>query len=417
MTNRDNYLIYIDKENIYAKNGKTGNIDFKSTDPTKVINNASDALSNKGSYIYICDGTYLLSGPIVIRHPHTIRGAGKGATILKTNSAFNAIQINPTYAWNYDSASIKDITLDGNNVGKYGIIFDGGIDTFVAGKTVGCYFENMTVKNFTEFGVYENSNWGNTYVNCKIMSNGTSAVSKGGICLFSNATTFIGCRIDWNGTGVVARNGRNNAFYNCVIEGNGYHGVHGYSTIGSGLFAFNYVLDGCYFEANNVSMSANIRDIYLADINVKNWTISNTYTLGNNVDYSMYIVGKSTLLSHPMQMSPKKIYISGNDSTIINAKYHYADESAIHPDSFPLSRSIMKLDKYLKNSGVANSIIDGGKIVHRLATIPTVINITGTVSGEIVTIAGLDYTYITVDIKKTDKSSGTAQTIYWEAEV
>ena len=70
-----------------------------------------------------------------------------------------------------------------------------------------------------------------------------------------------------------------------------------------------------------------------------------------------------------------------------------------------------------ENAGVAASVVDGGTIAHGCAATPTVATVSGSVAGEIVTVTSIDATNITVAIKKPDGSTGTAQTVYWRAEV
>ncbi len=72
---------------------------------------------------------------------------------------------------------------------------------------------------------------------------------------------------------------------------------------------------------------------------------------------------------------------------------------------------------YITENNGTSSISDGSTIPHSLSSIPTKARLTGTVAGEIVTVTSLDATNIKVAIKKPDSSSGTPQTIYWEAEV
>jgi hypothetical protein len=70
-----------------------------------------------------------------------------------------------------------------------------------------------------------------------------------------------------------------------------------------------------------------------------------------------------------------------------------------------------------ENSGSAATVADGGTIAHGCVATPTKVIATGSVAGEIVTVTSIDATNITVAIKKPDGSAGTAQTVYWRAEV
>lgn len=70
-----------------------------------------------------------------------------------------------------------------------------------------------------------------------------------------------------------------------------------------------------------------------------------------------------------------------------------------------------------ENKGAAATVADGGTIAHGCAAAPTMVQVSGTVAGEIVTVTSIDATNITVAIKDNDGSAGTTQTIYWRAEV
>lgn len=366
-TNQLNYIIFKDMNgNTCARNEKTGNIDFKGIDAATVINNISS--SQIRTNIYIDNDTFVLNSPIIIRYPHQIQGAGNDATILQTSGTFDAIQILPVNAWDYDSLSIRNIALDGNSNGRYGLIFDGGIDPYISGKVVGCYFENIGIRNFTEFGIYENSNFGNTYINCKIMSNGMSSATKGGVCIFSNATTFIGGRIDWNGTGILARHGAGNSFYNCVIEGNEYHGVYAYST-SPNYYPQRYTLSECWFESNNIANAANIRDIFLADSTVMYWSMRNCQSSGNKVDYSVLTLGNYSIINNFRAFQKGIRFVAGRGTVI---------QTTLDPSSFPLSSFVKVIgDKYSNNIlsdkfGIDSIGIKTIVIPHGLAITPNI---------------------------------------------
>jgi hypothetical protein len=70
-----------------------------------------------------------------------------------------------------------------------------------------------------------------------------------------------------------------------------------------------------------------------------------------------------------------------------------------------------------RNYGAAAAVVDGGTIAHGLVATPLRANVSPSIAGEMVTVTSLDATHITVAIKKHDGTAGTAQTIYWEAEI
>lgn len=65
----------------------------------------------------------------------------------------------------------------------------------------------------------------------------------------------------------------------------------------------------------------------------------------------------------------------------------------------------------------SSSIADMGNIAHTLGSTPAWVDLTGTVSNQIVSVAALSSTNIQVAIKKHDNSAGTTQTVYWRASL
>ncbi len=325
------YIIYQSGGTIYAKNGSTGAIDYSDTDAATVIQNAIDALTNGQGLIFIKAGTYNITTGLICHYPITIIGEGKGATNLRITSAIDFLTIDFESAANFgddQGLSLKDLYIDGRGIGRYGIVFDGGFDTNYAQNHVnGCYFENISVVSFTDYGIYENSSFGNTYVSCKIMNNGTSSATKGGIIIFSYLNTFIGCRFDSNGTGIIARGGNQNSFYNCAIEGNQYHGVYAYIT--TGLVARKYTLDRCWLESNNVTKTANTRDIFLNGDGVDNWSIRDCQFSGTDVDNSLYINNANYTTVIGGTSVSKSILDNGIHSRFINCPFYITQNNVL----------------------------------------------------------------------------------------
>ena len=66
-------------------------------------------------------------------------------------------------------------------------------------------------------------------------------------------------------------------------------------------------------------------------------------------------------------------------------------------------------------SGAALSVSDDTTISHTLDVTPSSVIATGSIAGEIITVVSITATDFTVSIKNNTGSSGTPQTIYWEA--
>ena len=67
----------------------------------------------------------------------------------------------------------------------------------------------------------------------------------------------------------------------------------------------------------------------------------------------------------------------------------------------------------------ATRVADGGAIAHGLGRKPTVVLVTGTVSGEFVSVptATITTSTFTVAIKTHANAAGTTQTVFWRAEI
>jgi len=101
---------------IYAKNGRTGEIEFSGTDAATVIQQAIDALKTTGGKILIKRGVYIINSRITLADFSwcniTIQGEGRG-TVLKhapdTNFSMGMI-----YVYRSHGVVIMDIAFDGN---------------------------------------------------------------------------------------------------------------------------------------------------------------------------------------------------------------------------------------------------------------------------------------------------------------
>lgn len=114
------YIIYIDiGGNICAKNGYTGNIDYKGACAATVIHIAVNALTNGGK-IFIKNGTYVLtSTPTIATKYITMEGEGRNAVLKIANNTQKNI-LNITNNW----CVIKNISFDGNNANNTNVVGD-----------------------------------------------------------------------------------------------------------------------------------------------------------------------------------------------------------------------------------------------------------------------------------------------------
>ena len=109
--NTADYIIYGEDTNgdgiadiIYAKNGKTGEVEFKGTDATSVIQNTL----NNGNYIHIKGGEYDIKTPILVQDKGNVIIEGDGwNTVLNQKNDNNCIRF-----VGVENSVIRDIFID-----------------------------------------------------------------------------------------------------------------------------------------------------------------------------------------------------------------------------------------------------------------------------------------------------------------
>jgi hypothetical protein len=70
------YIVYEEGGTYYAKNGRTGQVEFRSDDASSVIQYAIDALGERGGKVFIKAGDYYLSSRIQIKSNVVVEGEG-----------------------------------------------------------------------------------------------------------------------------------------------------------------------------------------------------------------------------------------------------------------------------------------------------------------------------------------------------
>jgi len=101
------YIIWTDGTNYYAKNGKTGQIDYSGSDASTVIQSVLDAVSTqKRSVIYIAEGIYKMSKGVKIKSNVYIKGSLAGEYLLNDTQG---ISTNGTILYAYGTAPDEKI--------------------------------------------------------------------------------------------------------------------------------------------------------------------------------------------------------------------------------------------------------------------------------------------------------------------
>lgn len=262
--NTADYIIFKDKDGtVYAKNGKTGKIEFKGTDASDVIQNAIDNLySQGGGTISFLAGTYEINDSITLKDGIIIQGSGwsygepttvKG-TVLKLTAQFDARNVRKLV--------IRDIAFLGDGSTS-------GILTGSDGRSSNYHFENVAFINFdkaidadtVQTGLYDSY-----FVNCYFGYN------KIAVYIDENMNVFERCMFRMNDIAVKFTGGYNTEFHGCVFSGNitnmefeeQWGGLHFYgcwfekgrgdvqyvqmfNSLQTNMFTRGIVFDKCYF--------------------------------------------------------------------------------------------------------------------------------------------------------------------------
>jgi parallel beta-helix repeat protein len=109
-----NYLIFTDGiGNVFAKNGRTGQIEFQGSDAATVIQQAINALPADGGRIFFKEGTFEVSSTITIdgRDNVELHSTGK-SSLLKQKAGANLPAI--ILVRNSHNILLRDLSIDGN---------------------------------------------------------------------------------------------------------------------------------------------------------------------------------------------------------------------------------------------------------------------------------------------------------------
>jgi len=113
------YIIYKVGNVYYARNGRTGNIDFSSTDASEVVNDIINALPDEGGTIHFKAGTYELKSSIKLKAKVGLCGEGPYSTTLKLADGVNDhVLTTLTETSVYGYVTLRDFCIDGNKAGN-----------------------------------------------------------------------------------------------------------------------------------------------------------------------------------------------------------------------------------------------------------------------------------------------------------
>lgn len=148
------YTVFTDGSTVYMKNGTTGQIDYTSSNASKLLQFAAGNLSLVGGTVFVKDGLYYVDSTIYLNYSGvTIQGETWGIDVYGTRLQLTTVGIPmfyiggtaPAHTW---FVTIKNMELFGNGVsGTTGILING--DTY----TSDVWFENLFIYRFSGSGI------------------------------------------------------------------------------------------------------------------------------------------------------------------------------------------------------------------------------------------------------------------------
>ena len=224
-----------------------------SIDVTDAVQNAINEAH--GRQLIFPAGTYLIGGALTIGAPISIRGDGKGLSVLKAKAAFSDSSGMIKFAGTVSGVLFRDLTIDGNQDQNSGA--DYMLIHHNSATLSKLSFDNIEVKNSPYHGVYFGSAVSRVvFNNCDFKTNGMLG---GGndhgsniYILGTNKITFTNCLFEdaWE-HGAYLGSGEYVDVINCNFIGNGIRNP-GAALSGSGLSyrCSNGKILGCVMRGN-----------------------------------------------------------------------------------------------------------------------------------------------------------------------
>jgi len=410
------YVIFRYGDKIKAKNGRTGEVEFKDSDFYTVFQNVINT-AQAGSTVFIAPGYYELSNTITITKWLHIIGAGRenGVTIKYTGTGTEVFKFDATerhlafmrfenlkidangatgikieaenpYAFNHNI--FKNLLIDN---AYYGIYASGTS----ANEVWGNKFESIYMRYTTYKGIYISQAVYNTFEDIHItyVQDGASRA----IDCWGNNNTFISIDVD----SAIADYGQNNRWYNVTIEKARTENTENdaaFELRGYNISIYGITLENCS-TTEGIATYDNTGEPKLYEIyNLKIW----------GSDYPTYWMSFHT----------------GNVITVCGATIR----SGVVPPIYARVRFInvydRSRDKYYDNRGTATFSGDGSttqfKIEHGLVRAPNraktkVWPLSQDAAGDF--WIDVDDTYIYVNYKAAPPSGTDNVVLGWEAEV
>lgn len=323
------------------------------TDDTAAIQAAMDYVGSVTTRLelFIPNGTYIISSPLLWNKPIRIRGnsAGRtGSTVLKANAIMSSVilaSLNDVDTNLTQGSYFRDFVINGNSKANYGI----------KGKTNHSNFENLFITGTLVYAISIGYGWCCKYDNLDLSYN-----LGGGLELLADSNQIqVNHLKSFSNDGLGARISQGNAiaFYSCLFEQNKLGGI--LIDISN-----NTTIDCCYFEANSVtgysytSPSINIKADIICNGSTVATTLATSYPCYGLSITNCYV---STLYCETFiySVAALGLIVSGNfnKGTVASLVKCYGNASGTYPSNGYISNSNLSNNVgFLNNNFIVNPI-------------------------------------------------------------
>ena len=277
------------------------------TPANEVINQAIDSLpKNPGGLVYIKEGTYVLSEPIIINRSNvTLMGSGAGTKLFLADGANNDMIKIGNGSTTLNLITVRDLFLDGNKAnnpyGLYGIYLFGSATNKISYTCI----HNVLLYRMKQKGIVAEYMEKSTISLCKSISHDSDNI------VLSYSIENIIDRNHLYSSGAQGIdfyfNCNNNIISKNIIKSHGYNGILLYSNSNNNIISNNQILnngnDGIRLNEvdNNIIHSNKCFGNSGYGINVSNETSNNNYIFKNflaeNTTGSFYDAGTGTIVA------------------------------------------------------------------------------------------------------------------------
>lgn len=259
LTETVNYVIWTDGIMVYAKNGRTNQIDFSGADAATIIQSAINALPEAEGCILIKSGYYIINATINLRSHMTLMGEGRDTRLIHRVRDAPCIMIAGTKEKPKYDILLSDFTIEGTPVSGDGIYLEYCVNIWISrlyivlcGAGNGLHAKNSSFSSITLCSIEENGLNGIRLTSCeewRITNNGIKGNSWHGIWLDGSHINTItanhisrnmknGIYMTWASGNIIAEN---HIFWNDANNTGSWDGIDLLSS-DSNMIIGNYLL-------------------------------------------------------------------------------------------------------------------------------------------------------------------------------